>query len=90
MHRGHYSDPDLPGDHWSNCSTMSGVFPNRRVIRLRSDDAMRLFWQVRRHRRRERRIPEKFREGPEVFRRNPKGVSEGEELNNMYLILIMN
>ena len=38
---GHYSDPDLPGDHWSNCSIMSGVFPNRRVIRLRSDDAMR-------------------------------------------------
>ena len=41
MHRDRYSDPDLPGDHWSNCSTMSGVFPNRRVIRLRSGDATR-------------------------------------------------
>ena len=67
-----------------SCSVMFGVFLNRRVIHLRVDDAMRLFWKVRRHRRREKRNPEKFREGPKVFRKDPKGVSEFEVLNIMY------
>ena len=77
---GHYSDPDLPGDHWSNCSIMSGVFPNRRVIRLRSDDAARCFWKVRSHRSTERKEPEMFRIYPKEFRRDPEGFRRSPEV----------